>query len=38
MAEGQILRRRSRVSVRPAYGLAYSGPTGRPRTQREFIE
>lgn len=22
----------------PAYGLAYSGPTGRPRTQKEFVE
>ena len=25
-------------AVRPAYGLAYSGPAGRPRTQREFVE
>jgi nucleoside-diphosphate-sugar epimerase len=23
---------------RPGYGLAYSGPTGRPRTQKEFVE
>ena len=23
---------------KPAYGLAYSGPTGRPRTQKEFVE
>jgi hypothetical protein len=22
----------------PGYGLAYSGPLGRPRTQREFVE
>jgi hypothetical protein len=22
----------------PAYGLAYSGPLGRPRTQKEFVE
>ena len=27
-----------RFPVTPAYGLAYSGPTGRPRTQKEFIE
>ena len=25
-------------AVRPSYGLAYSGPTGRPRTQKEFVE
>lgn len=25
-------------SVRPGWGLAYSGPLGRPRTQREFVE
>jgi hypothetical protein len=22
----------------PGYGLAYSGPTGRPRTHQEFVE
>ena len=22
----------------PGYGLAYSGPLGRPRTQKEFVE
>jgi hypothetical protein len=22
----------------PNYGLAFSGPTGRPRTQKEFLE
>ena len=25
-------------TTKPAYGLAYSGPTGRPRTQKEFVE
>lgn len=25
-------------AVRPGWGLAYSGPHGRPRTQREFVE
>src|ERR1019366_2126900 len=25
-------------AIRPAYGLAYSGPTGRPRTHKEFVE
>jgi nucleoside-diphosphate-sugar epimerase len=25
-------------AVRPAYGLAYSGPAGRPRTHEEFVE
>jgi hypothetical protein len=23
---------------RPSWGLAYSGPHGRPRTQKEFVE
>ena len=25
-------------AVRPGYGLAYSGPAGRPRTHEEFEE
>lgn len=24
-------------AVRPSWGLAYSGPQGRPRTHREFV-
>ncbi len=37
------LSARSSVTVpefaaRPGYGLAYSGPLGRPRTQKEFVE
>jgi hypothetical protein len=25
-------------AVRPGWGLAYSGPQGRPRTHQEFVE
>ena len=25
-------------TVQPGYGLAYSGPDGRPRSQEEFVE
>ena len=25
-------------TTRPGYGLAYSGPSGRPRTRKEFVE
>jgi nucleoside-diphosphate-sugar epimerase len=25
-------------AVKPSWGLAYSGPSGRPRTQKEFVE
>jgi hypothetical protein len=37
------LRARSQVvipdfAVAPSWGLAYSGPHGRPRTQKEFVE
>ncbi len=40
---GSWLAARSRVvvpdfAVQPAWGLAYSGPHGRPRTNKEFIE
>jgi hypothetical protein len=37
------LRARAQVvvpdfAVTPSWGLAYSGPHGRPRTQKEFVE
>ena len=25
-------------AVRPAWGMAYSGPHGRPRTNKEFVD